>query len=52
MNDDGQITVMFLPCSCTPLLQPMGQNVIPDNYIMILQETIRIVAEEAVLIRH
>jgi hypothetical protein len=28
MSDDGQITVMFLPCRCTPLLQPMGQNVI------------------------
>jgi hypothetical protein len=28
LSDDGQITTMFLPPNCTPILQPMDQNVI------------------------
>lgn len=27
-SDDGQITVLFLPPNCTPILQPMDQHVI------------------------
>lgn len=28
INDDKQISVMFLPRNCTPLIQPMDQHVI------------------------
>jgi hypothetical protein len=28
VSDDGKITAMFFPPNCTPLLQPMDQNVI------------------------